>query len=146
MSTLEHSVWIRARPEAVWRIYADPARIPDWQTGSPRIEKMSGSADAPGSTYVSRRGPAVARTTVIAAQAPHQLVTRTEAYIGLVFDVDSRLVADGDGTSVSLRVETQWPRGLGLIGKIVERAILSPREAAKELSNLKEVVEREADG
>jgi hypothetical protein len=72
------------------------------------------------------------------------LATRTDAYLGLVFDVDSRLTPEGDGTRLSLRVETYWPRGRGLVGKVIERAILSPREAAKELSNLKMLVEREA--
>ncbi len=31
-----------------------------------------------------------------------------------------------------------------LVGKLVERAILSPREALKELTNLKTIIEREA--
>src|SRR5688500_16656768 len=111
MSGLEYAVWIRARPTEVWRIYAEPSRIPDWQTGGPRIEERRGSPDVPGSTYVSRRGPGVARTTVVAADPPHRLVTRTEAYLGLVLDVDSRLVPEDDGTTLSLRVETHWPRG-----------------------------------
>ncbi|RZS65718.1 hypothetical protein EV187_1419 [Agromyces ramosus] len=45
-----------------------------------------------------------------------------------------------------LRVMTQWRRGLTLVGKLVERAILSPAEAQKELDNFTALVEREAPG
>ena len=95
MGTLEYSVWIEAAPERVWRIYADPARLPEWQTGRPVIEDISGAPGEPGSSYVSRRGRLVARTTVQRAAAPHELVTWTDAYLGLRFEVTSRL--DGPG-------------------------------------------------
>ena len=39
---------------------------------------------------------------------------------------------------------TQWPRGLSVVGKLVELAILNPREARKELAYLKATVERGA--
>ncbi len=29
MGAADHSVWIQARPEDVWRVYVDPTRIPD---------------------------------------------------------------------------------------------------------------------
>jgi hypothetical protein len=45
MGSLEHSVWIRARPEDVWRTYVDPYRLPEWQTGSPVIADIHGSGD-----------------------------------------------------------------------------------------------------
>ena len=63
MGTLEHAVCIQAPPDAVWSVYVDPSRIPDWQTGSPVIEDVRGSGGAPGSTYISRRGPGAATTT-----------------------------------------------------------------------------------
>ena len=144
MGVLDHSVWIHAQPEDVWSVYVDPARIPEWQTGSPVIIDIRGAGDEPGATYVSRRGPVAARTTVLEAETPHRQVTRTEAYLGLRFDVVSQLRPDGDGTRLNLRVETHWPRGLGLFGRIVEFAILNPREASKELANLRALVEREA--
>jgi uncharacterized protein YndB with AHSA1/START domain len=146
MSWQEHSVWIKAQPEDVWRVYVDPRRIPDWETGSPVIEDVHGTGDEVGSTYVTKRGPAGARTTVIVADRPRHLVTRTDAYLGLRFDADSRLEAEGDGTRLDLRVETQWPRGRRLLGKVVELIVLNPREAVKELGYLKSLVEREAEG
>jgi hypothetical protein len=80
---------------------------------------------------------------VVEAEQPRRLVTRTEAYLGLRFDVISWLEAEADGTRLSLRAETQWPRGLGLLGMLVERVILNPREAERELKNLKALVEGE---
>ena len=143
MGTLEHSVWIKARLEDVWNIYIDPSRLPEWQTGSPVISDVHGKGDQPGSTYSSARGPGTARTTVLAAVPPRRIVTRTIAYFGLKFDVDTRLEPEGNGTTLRLRAETHWPRGLGLPGRLVERAILSKSEARKELANLKALIERE---
>ncbi len=141
-----HSVWIRARPDAVWRVYADPSRIPEWQTGSPSIEDVQGAEGDPYRTYVSRRGRLVARTTVLEADAPRRIVTRTSAPLGLRFDTISRLEAHADGTWLHIEVETSWPRGLRTVGRLVELAMLNSKEAAKELANLKRLVEREARG
>jgi uncharacterized protein YndB with AHSA1/START domain len=143
MGTLECSVWIEAAPEQVWAIYVDPDRIPDWQTGRPRIEDVRGTPGEPGSTYVSRRGPLHARTTVLAADAPHELVTTTDAYLGLQFEVTSRLEGRSGGTDLTLRAVTHWRRGLGPVAKLVELAVLNPREARKEFALLKALVERE---
>lgn len=146
MGVLENSVWIAAQPEAVWRVYVDPSRIPEWQTGSPVIMDVSGPGDRPGSTYGSRRSPGTARTTVLAADAPNRLVTTTDAYLGLRFDVESRLRPESGGTRLDLRTVTRWPRGLGLIGKLVEYAVLNRNEGNRELANLRGLVEREAQG
>lgn len=146
MGSSEHSVWIDAAPEVLWRVYADPSRMPEWQTGSPVISEIHGRGGEPGSTYVSRRSPGSAITTVVSADPPHLLLTRTDAYLGLRFDVTSLLEPERGGTRLTLRVATQWPRGMSLIGKVVESAILSGREARKELGRLKQLVEREADG
>ncbi|WP_156642204.1 hypothetical protein [Arthrobacter sp. B6] len=45
---------------------------------------------------------------------------------------------------MQLLAKTHWPRGLGLVGKLIKRAILSGSEARKELTNLKTLVEEEA--
>ena len=142
MGVLEDSVWINATPEQVWQTYVDPTRIPEWQTGKPVIGDVHGGPGEPGSTYVSRRGPFSAHTTVQSADRPRVLVTRTDAYLGLQLDVTSRLTARSGGTDLQLHVVTRWRRGLGPVRKLVELAILSPREAQKELTNLKALVER----
>ena len=141
MGAIEYSVWIRCTPEELWRIYVDPMRIPEWQTGSPVIDEIHGAGDQPGSTYVSRRRPGAARTTVIEADKPRLLRTSTEAYFGLRFDLTSTLTQQAGGTSLRLHAETHWPRRLPLVGRLVEAAILSRREGEKELGRLKRLVE-----
>lgn len=144
MGVLEYSVWIEAAPEAVWRVYVDPARIPEWQTGRPVIAEAQGELGAAGSSYVSRRGPLAARTTVLTSDPPHELVTSTDAYLGLQFEVASRLAERAGGTDLRLRATTRGRRGFSAVAWIVERAVLSPAEAQRELANLKALVEREA--
>ena len=136
MGVLEYSVWIEAAPEQVWRTYVDPHRLPDWQTGRPAILDVQGAAGQPGSTYVSKRGPLSARTTVLTSDTPRELATSTDAYLGLRFDVTSRLVERSGGTDLQLRATTHWRRGLGLLGKLVELVVLNAREARKELALL----------
>ena len=144
MGELAYSIWIQAAAEAVWRTYVDPRRVPDWQTGRPVIEDVQGGPGSPGSSYVSRRGPLVARTTVLTSEAPVRLVTRTEAYLGLELVLTSRLTERAGGTDLALTVETHWSSHGRLVHKLVERAVLSEREARKELTNLKALIEREA--
>src|SRR5829696_7410791 len=90
VGVIQHSVWIQAQPDEVWRLYVNPSRVADWQTGSP-VEGITGPGDEPGTTYVSRRSPGAAYTTVVEADPPRRLKTETEAYFGLRFDVVSRL-------------------------------------------------------
>jgi deazaflavin-dependent oxidoreductase (nitroreductase family) len=135
-----HSVWIRADPAAVWDVYTDPRRIPEWQTGSPVIEDLHGAGEQ-GTTYVSRRRRLAATTVVVTAERPRLLVSRTEASLGLMVTVESTLRAVGGGTRLDIAVRTEWPRALRLLGRIVEPVILSGREAAKELTRLKALVE-----
>jgi uncharacterized protein YndB with AHSA1/START domain len=144
MGLAEYSIFIQAAPDVVWSAYADPSRIPQWQTGSPTIRDLRGGPGEAGASYVSKRGPLSARTTVIESDPPRRLLTRTDAYLGLRFDVESRLVPSGDGTQLILRAETWWPRPLRPISKVVELAILSSREATKELRNLKTLLEQGA--
>lgn len=143
MGVLEYSVWIEAAPEMVWGAYVDPTRIPEWQTGTPVIEDVQGEFGTPGSSYVSRRGRLAARTTVLAADAPRELVTRTDAYFGLRFELAARLSERAGGTDLQLRATTHWRRGFAPVAKLVERAILSPTEARKELDDFKALVEGE---
>lgn len=137
-----YSIWIGATPTQVWDVYADPRRIPDWQTGKPVIDEVHGDPGEPGATYTSRRGRLVARTSVVAATAPAHLETETDAYLGMQLRVTSRLTARAGGTDVQLTAATQWPRGRKLVGNLVDRVVLSPREAEKELNSLRTIVER----
>lgn len=144
MGTAEYCIFIHAAPDLVWSVYADPSRIPQWQTGSPSIDDIHGGPGDLWASYISKRGSLSARTTIIESDPPRHLLTRTDAYLGLRFHVESQLLPTGDGTQLILRAETWWPRPLRLIGKVIEMAILSSREATKELQNLKTLIEQTA--
>ena len=144
MGTLRYSVWIDASPGEVWAVFTDLDRIPEWQTGAPRVAEASGPGDAVGSAYTVRRGPMGSRTTVTVAEAPTRYASHTDAALGLKFDLLADLVAEHDGTRLRLEARTHWPKVLRLLGRLVEAAFLNPREAEKELANLKALVERDA--
>lgn len=91
MGTISHEVLVDATPADLWRVHADPRRVPEWQTGAPVVEGLEGDGASPGSSYTVRRG---------------------------------RLVS------------------LGVVGRLVERALLSRREATTKLARLKVLVER----
>jgi uncharacterized protein YndB with AHSA1/START domain len=144
MGALERSIWISAAPSLVWELYTDIDRIAEWQTGDPRVLEVSGRGDEVGTTYIVRRGPGAARTTVTKAVCPAVHASRTEAYLGLSFDLTTNLSDEKGGTRLVIRAQTHWPSGLGLVGRLIEFAILNPREANRELERLKHLVEREA--
>ena len=143
MSVLRYSMWINASPIAVWNVFTDVDRIPDWQTGAPRVDDETGPGEAVGTTYTVRRGPTSSQTTVTIAQPPSRYGSRTNAVLGLQIDLAADFVAENGGTRLLLEARTHWPRGSGLFGRVVEFVLLSRREATLELSNLKTVVERE---
>lgn len=140
MGVLRYSVWVDAAPESVWSAWTDLALIARWQTGSPRVADVTGEGGV-GTSYSVRRGRTSARTTIIEAEAPVRYVARTSALLGLRFDVEARLTPERGGTILALEARTAWPRGLGWPGRVVEAFVLSPREAERELANLKAIIE-----
>jgi uncharacterized protein YndB with AHSA1/START domain len=141
VGTLRYSIWIDAPALAVWTLWTDLARIPEWQTGSPKVVEATGPGDAAGTRYTVRRGPTSSRTTVVHTDAPRRYESRTQALLGLTFSMAADLVAEGRGTRLSLEARTHWPRGLGMLGRAVEAAVLSPQEATRELAAFKALVE-----
>jgi hypothetical protein len=142
VGVLSYSVWIDASPISVWNVLTDLDRIPDWQTGAPRVVDRTGQGDAVGTHYTVRRGPTSSKTTVTNAERPGRYESRAKALLGLQIDLIANLVAQRGGTLLSLEARTAWPRGLRLLGRAVEFVVLNPREANRELANLKAVVER----
>ena len=142
MGSLDMSVWIKATPEQVWRVYVDPSRTPDWQTGKPFVSRVEGAPGEVGSTYVTRRGRLSATTVVLSAEGPSELVTSTDAALGLQLEVTSRLEEQPGGTELRIHARARWRRNLGPIARLVEMAILNSREGRKELANLKSLVEQ----
>lgn len=136
-------MWIDASPIAVWNVFTNLDRIPVWQTGAPRVADATGPGDSVGTHYKVRRGPTSSRTTVTVAELPSRYASCTSALLGLQIDLAADLIPQGAGTQLSLEARTQWPRGLRLLGRVVEFVLLKPRDANRELGNLKAIVERE---
>ena len=95
-------------------------------------------------TYIVRRGAGGARTTVTEAVRPELHRSRTKAYFGLSFELTAKLLPERSGTKILLEAQTHWPKGLGLLGQVVEFAVLNAREANRELERLRVLVESEA--
>lgn len=142
MGTIRRSIWIDAAPSLVWDIYTNLDRIPQWQTGNPRVVDVSGKGDEVGATYIVRRGPGGARTTVTEAVRPSHHGSHTDAYLGLSFDLTTDLLPENGGTRLELWAKTRWPRGLGWLGRVAELALLSERETNRELQRLKTLIEK----
>lgn len=141
MASYRFSTWIDAAPELVWDVFTDLDRIPEWQTGHPVVTDASGHGDVRGTTYSVRRGPATSRTEVLEAARPTRYRSRTDAYLGLWFDVTATLTPDKSGTRLEIQGDTHWPPGMGLPGRLVEAGVLSGHEAHRELERLKLLVE-----
>lgn len=144
MRTVQYSVWIDAPPALVWDVYTNRDRIAEWQTGDPHVVDTTGQGQEAGATYSVRRGPGTSRTTITEAVRPSLHASRTDAYFGLSFDLITSLAPENGGTRLQLRAQTHWPKGLGLIGRVVEFAVLNGNEANRELERLKVLIEREA--
>ncbi len=142
MATHRYSIWIDAAPELVWEIFTNLDRIPEWQTGDPVVTDVSGKGDVAGTTYAVKRGPGVAHTMVLEAVRPSQYRSRTDAYLGLWFDTNAHLIPEKDGTRLELEAHTHWPRGMRLLGRVVESIVLSGHEAHREMELLKVLAER----
>jgi uncharacterized protein YndB with AHSA1/START domain len=145
VGTVQYSIWIGASPGLVWDVYTNLDRIPEWQTGDPRVEEVGGQGDEVGTIYTVRRGPGASRTTVTEAVRPSIHASRTSAPLGLSFDLTTNLVPENGGTRLQLRAQTHWPNGLGLVGRVVEFFFMNGSEANRELGRLKVLVEREAE-
>jgi hypothetical protein len=145
MGVHRYSTWADASPIAVWRVFTDLGRIPDWQTGAPRVVDATGPGDTVGTRYILRRGPMSSRTTVTVADRPSRYASRTNAILGLQIDLAADLIRERGGTRLSLAAGTHWPRGLGLFGRLVELALLNRGEASRELASLKARIERDVE-
>lgn len=133
MAKHSYSTWIDASPELVWEVFTDLSRIPEWQTGGPVVTDASGRGDVPETIYAVRRGPFVAHTEVLETARPARYRSRTDAYLGLRFDLTTILIPEKGGTRLELEADTHWPRGMGLLARLVEAVVLSGHEAQREL-------------
>jgi uncharacterized protein YndB with AHSA1/START domain len=117
---------VSAAPEEVWRVVADPWRLPAWWPGVTRVEEATPEAWT--TVMTSDKGRAVrADYTRVAAEEPHRLVWRQELaetpFERLLTEsaTELALTPDGGGTRVQLGL-VQRPRGWARFAPLQLRA------------------------
>ena len=101
------------------------------------VTDASGRGDAVGTTYAVRRGPAVAHTKVLKAAPQSRYQSKTDAYLGLRFEFLARLVPEKGGTRLELEAHTHWPRGMKLLGRVIQTVVFSAHEGRREMEQQK---------
>jgi uncharacterized protein YndB with AHSA1/START domain len=146
MTKLEREIEIRASPEAVYDVLADPDCLGDWVTIQEELEEAPDGDLEPGSRLRQRMRVAGTRFrlswTVVEAQRPSRIVWEGHGPMGSHAKAIYELSADGDGgTKFSYLNEYGLPGGPA--GRLAARAILgaSGREADRTLKRLKTLVE-----
>ncbi|HEU0023086.1 MAG TPA: SRPBCC domain-containing protein [Thermoleophilaceae bacterium] len=106
---------VSATPAEVWRVVADPWRLPAWWPGVARVEEAT--TEAWTTVMTSGKGRSVrADYTRVSAEEPHRLVWRQELaetpFERLLTEsaTEIELSAEGDETRVELGL-VQRPRG-----------------------------------
>jgi uncharacterized protein YndB with AHSA1/START domain len=137
-----HAVMIHAEPDDVWRVLAEPSRLPGWFYGVRRVDFVTDDRRGVGAQWrqVNAYGPLVVtllnevtvddaphRFTVEAASKPHAEV---QYRLDAVSDGVTRVTADMDHELPGTRVPDAGA------GDVVGHAILR-----RSLENLKRVVE-----
>lgn len=138
-----HNVLVRAHPEAVWDVLADPFAYSEWVLGTKNIEAGDPAWPAAGSTfrYVAGIGPfRFASITVVRdVERPLRLEMEADARI-LAARVALSIRPWGDGSLVVL--EEHWIRGPRLLlGNPLIDLVLNIRNRMM-VRNLAEAVER----
>jgi uncharacterized protein YndB with AHSA1/START domain len=141
MGSYSYEVRIAAPPGSVYDLYTDLDRVGEWQEGSPRITDRSGDPRRAGSTYTTRRGRVAAASAVIVSERPTTHVVKLEGAMGLRAELTSRLVPEQEGTRLTVELDARWR--WPFVGRLLEKVIFNPRIARRELTKLKEIVERE---
>jgi len=140
---VQREVLIRAAPERVWAVLADPYAYPSWVLGSGDIRAADDEWPRPGARFHHTAGvPGLRRpdsTRVIEADPPRRLVLEVRARPWNVADVDLRLEREGRHTRVALR-ETAEGGLLGLVANPALHALIALRNGVS-LDRLRQTVE-----
>jgi hypothetical protein len=153
MGTHRYAISINAPPEAAYDLFANPHRHAEWESGNPRVMKMSSSTVQPGTTYdlnyggrsqadSAGSGRLTYHVRVEAADRPHRFATSANGPLGLRATTRSEFVPENGGTRATLEMELRWP--IPVLGRLVEFVILPPRVVRQELSRFKSIAERES--
>lgn len=135
---------VAARIDDVWRIAADPHRLPLWWPQTQRVESVSRAGWT--SVFTTPRGRTVRADYSLATTEPPTLARWRQDVEGTPFErifkavaYELRLAPAGEGTQVELEVDQQ-PAGWARFGRLQLRRAAG-RQLATALSALAEAVE-----
>jgi uncharacterized protein YndB with AHSA1/START domain len=149
MTKLEREIEIKASPEDVYDVLADPDCLGEWVTIQEELEERPDGDLHAGSTLRQRMKIAGQRFrlswTVVEADRPNRIVWDGKGPMSTKAKAIYELSGNGDGgTKFSYLNEYELPGGFA--GRIAGRAVsaASGREADKTLKRLKKLVEGKA--
>jgi uncharacterized protein YndB with AHSA1/START domain len=108
MWAVEHSIETSARPEAVWRLWADVERWADWNTGVERIE-LRGPFAAGSTILMTPPGDEPVELRIAEASEPQLFIDEADGG-DFVVRTTHRVETVGDGRSrITYRMEITGP-------------------------------------
>lgn len=133
---------IKARPDDVWAVLADPTTYPDWLIGAQLVRSVDGDFPRPGSDFHHEVGPNKEltlpdSTTAIEAERPRLLALKVRARPFLEAIARFELLEVPDGTELVLG---EQPVGPFRFAAPVLRPLVAARNA-RSLAKLAELVE-----
>jgi uncharacterized protein YndB with AHSA1/START domain len=135
---------IEAPPEAVFRLYVDPQRVSEWQTGTRGLIDVSGPLDEPGTTYtVDAPGPDL-HIEVTRVEAPG-LTERSAHSRWYEWQGRARFDPTPEGwTRFTFDIEVT---GTGVLGRLMAGLfrLIGPRFLASEFDGLKRTAESDQE-
>jgi uncharacterized protein YndB with AHSA1/START domain len=146
MSTTK--TYVKAGPDAVFDVLADPGSYAHWVVGSSKTREVDGPWPKPGSTFHHVQGAFGVglkdTTSVIDSNRPRQIVLEVRARPFWVGKVEMRLSPSGDGTHVTM---IEYP--VGGIVKPLHNAVLDRLlhiRNVESLRRLRKMAEKRASG
>lgn len=140
MGTHRYEISVAADPEAVYDLYADLERHPEWESGNLRISRLSSTSVGSGTTFDMNYGRWLTyHARVETADRPRRFVISATIPFGLRSTSQSEFVPDGRGTRVIHVVELRWP--IRLAGRVLESLILPPAVVREEMARFKAIAE-----
>jgi hypothetical protein len=139
------SVMIKAPPETVFGLYADPRRARDWLAGVREV-RPAGPPDRPGSRAVfAYRWPFKLTAEVLQAEPPNLHVQRLKELLGLVTCTTTARLRRVEG-GTELRLEMDYRVAGGPIGRLFDARVGDEMVATAggDLARLRALAEEQA--
>jgi hypothetical protein len=117
MWAIEHSIETAASPEAIWRLWSDVGRWPEWNADLERAELLGSFAVGSVVTmFPHQQDPIELRIAEV--QEPERFVD--EADLGDVVVRTTRPEADRRGPHIGPEISTDFPEVLAALAKMAE--------------------------